>query len=621
MISILEESKKSRRMGFLGKNKKIIIGGLILIIVGYAGYSYFRGNKTQTVQTAPKEWIVKQDDLQIAIEADGKVVAEDGVELSFSVSGDNLEVEDVFVKEGDKVKKGDKIATVKTETLEFNLRNAYSSYQSSLADYNNTMSGATEEEKQNALDKISSYEISLEQGKINLENTKQSAENSIYNAEQAVKDAKENLDDNQDELTSESVKDAYKILVDTIKSINISLESILPDSDDILGIDHKSVNDNFEENLGAKDITTLSHANNSYIQAKNKKEELEPIAVSLDRYSDYKDTEAAAVIATETLNIFEDHLYDMRTMLESTITSTNLSQTSLDALKSTINSNRTTINTKISVLADDIDDIQDAKDALDDYVQDYEDALRDLENAKKNAERDIANSESSLKSKELSLEQAKRDYNDLIAPLTDAELASARSKLTSASINLEKANLELDKATIISPIDGEVAMLNYKKGDIIVDNSSSDPVAVIINNDTLFIEVNIEEADINKISVGQKAYATFDALNDLKFEGEISFISLTSETSNSGIVTYLVRIIITNTGEAKIREGMTAFVDFIIAEANNVLSIPVAAVRNIEGNPSTTLENGEIKKVTTGFTDGKNVEVINGLNAGDKIIY
>src|SRR3989339_231768 len=536
MISILEESKKSRRMGFLGKNKKIIIGGLILIIVGYAGYSYFRGNKTQTVQTAPKEWIVKQDDLQIAIEADGKVVAEDGVELSFSVSGDNLEVEDVFVKEGDKVKKGDKIATVKTETLEFNLRNAYSSYQSSLADYNNTMSGATEEEKQNALDKISSYEISLEQGKINLENTKQSA-------------------------------------------------------------------------------------NNSYIQAKNKKEELEPIAVSLDRYSDYKDTEAAAVIATETLNIFEDHLYDMRTMLESTITSTNLSQTSLDALKSTINSNRTTINTKISVLADDIDDIQDAKDALDDYVQDYEDALRDLENAKKNAERDIANSESSLKSKELSLEQAKRDYNDLIAPLTDAELASARSKLTSASINLEKANLELDKATIISPIDGEVAMLNYKKGDIIVDNSSSDPVAVIINNDTLFIEVNIEEADINKISVGQKAYATFDALNDLKFEGEISFISLTSETSNSGIVTYLVRIIITNTGEAKIREGMTAFVDFIIAEANNVLSIPVAAVRNIEGNPSTTLENGEIKKVTTGFTDGKNVEVINGLNAGDKIIY
>src|SRR3989339_278418 len=559
MISILEESKKSRRMGFLGKNKKIIIGGLILIIVGYAGYSYFRGNKTQTVQTAPKEWIVKQDDLQIAIEADGKVVAEDGVELSFSVSGDNLEVEDVFVKEGDKVKKGDKIATVKTETLEFNLRNAYSSYQSSLADYNNTMSGATEEEKQNALDKISSYEISL--------------------------------------------------------------ESILPDSDDILGIDHKSVNDNFEENLGAKDITTLSHANNSYIQAKNKKEELEPIAVSLDRYSDYKDTEAAAVIATETLNIFEDHLYDMRTMLESTITSTNLSKTSLDALKSTINPNRTTINTKISVLADDIDDIQDAKDALDDYVQDYEDALRDLENAKKNAERDIANSESSLKSKELSLEQAKRDYNDLIAPLTDAELASARSKLTSASINLEKANLELDKATIISPIDGEVAMLNYKKGDIIVDNSSSDPVAVIINNDTLFIEVNIEEADINKISVGQKAYATFDALNDLKFEGEISFISLTSETSNSGIVTYLVRIIITNTGEAKIREGMTAFVDFIIAEANNVLSIPVAAVRNIEGNPSTTLENGEIKKVTTGFTDGKNVEVINGLNAGDKIIY
>lgn len=620
MTSILEESRKSRKLGFLTKNKKIIIITLVLIIASYFAYSFFTPKKTTETKIQQQNWTVKKDDLQIAIESDGKVVAEDGVELSFSVSGDNLEIEEVFVKEGDKIKKGDKIATVKTETLEFNVRNAYSSYLSALASYNETTAGATEEEISNAKDKITSYEISLEQAEISFENTKQSAEDKIYNAEQAIKDAKDNLEDNQDELTSETVKNAYQTLVDTIKTTSLSLENILPDSDEILGIDHESINDDFEENLGAKDITTLSNAKNSYKKVKNKKDELESIAVLLNRYSNYNDIDAAAMLATETLDLFEDHLYDMRKMLEATITSTDLSQNALDTFKSTISSNRSTINTKITTLADDVDDVQDAKEALDDYIEDYEDAKRDLEIAKEEADRDIKNAEAGLESKKLNLEQAKRDHDDLLAPLTEAELASARSKLTSASISLEKAQLELEKATIISPIDGEVAMLNYKTGDIIVDNSSK-PVAVIINNDTLFIEVNIEEADINKIEVGQKAYATFDALNDLKLEGEISFISLTSETNNSGIVTYLVRIIINNTEKAQIREGMTAFVDFVTAEAKNVLIAPVKAVSNVDGKPSIMKENGEWTPVTTGFTDGKYVEIISGLKEGDKIVY
>jgi multidrug efflux pump subunit AcrA (membrane-fusion protein) len=136
----------------------------------------------------------------------------------------------------------------------------------------------------------------------------------------------------------------------------------------------------------------------------------------------------------------------------------------------------------------------------------------------------------------------------------------------------------------------------------------------------LFIEVNIEEAEINKLSSNQKVYATFDALDELELEGTISFMSLTSKTSN-GIVTYLVRIVIIDKGDNKIREGMTASVEFVTAEATDVLIIPVASVRNINGEPSVELKDGEIKTVVTGFTDGKNVEIISGLNEGDTVIY
>ena len=226
-----------------------------------------------------------------------------------------------------------------------------------------------------------------------------------------------------------------------------------------------------------------------------------------------------------------------------------------------------------------------------------------------------------FKAREISLSQAKNDYNDLIAPATESDLASVRSQLTSAAIGVDKAKYNMEQATLTSPIEGVVSQLNYKKGDIILSDSSAKSMATIINNDTLYIEVNIEEADISKIKVGQKAKATFDAVEGLTLEGDVTFISLTSQTSSNGIVTYLVRVALAKASESQIREGMTASVEFITSEAPNVLAIPVAAVRNIGGKPSVEKTDGTIANVVTGFTDGKKVEIVSGLNAGDSIVY
>ena len=77
----------------------------------------------------------------------------------------------------------------------------------------------------------------------------------------------------------------------------------------------------------------------------------------------------------------------------------------------------------------------------------------------------------------------------------------------------------------------------------------------------------------------------------------------------------------TNPKDNPIREGMTASVNFITAGASNVLNIPVNAVRNVSGKPSVEIPGGTFVPVTTGFTDGKSVEIISGLNQGDKVIY
>ena len=620
--SILEESKNARKNGIFGfLKKKSIIIPLIIIIAGAFWWFMHGGTDNKNVkEVQSKEWTVRNDDLSIAVESDGKVVARDGVELSFSVSGDTLEVEEVYVKEGAKVKKGDKIASVKPDDLQFELNKAYASYQSALASYNEKVAGATEEEIANFLASIKQAEINLTQTKISLEKTKISAKEKVKAAEDAKETAKDNLDDNQNELSSKDVNDAYDDLIDTIKAISITAQGVLPDSDEILGIDNKYINDVYENNIGVKDSFSLNLAKSTYVQSKKEKDLLDTYAVALSGLSTHPEIDTAAEQAYSLLSVLEKHLFYMQSTLEASITSVDLTQIKLDSFKSTTNSNRTSINTKITTLNTDIQAVANAKEALDDYAKAYRDALDAFQDAKTEAEQDIANAESSVESKVLSLDQAKLNHNELIAPLTASEQASARSSLTTASVNLSKARNDFEKATLTSPIDGEIALLNYKTGDIILKDDTR-PVVTIINNDTLFIEVNIEEAEINKIKVGQKAYATFDALDELKLEGEISFISLTSKTSNNGIVTYLVRVIIANTGEAQIREGMTAFVDFVTAEASNILIAPVNAVSNVGGKPSVQLTNGEWVEIITGFTDGKYVEIISGLNEGDKIFY
>lgn len=622
--SILEESKKARKRGILGifMNKKILIAAVVLAVAGGGWYYYSHRGQTESAAPTAKNATVKKGDVQIAIDTDGKVVAEDGVELSFSVSGYNLEVEDVYVKEGQLVKKGDRIASLKTDTLEFSVRSAYSSYQSALASYNEKIAGATEEEKAKAQAAIDQAQLSLNQTKISLEKTKASDQTKIKDAEDATETALEDLDKNRDETSGEDVNDGYKDLVNAIKSTNISLESILSDSDEIIGVDNPYLNDSFESNIGAKDLGTLNRAQESYVKARNAKTTLETMAVPLTVSSPHADIDAAADQVEQTLDALEKHLYDINLTLGATITSTDLSQSDLNTFIAAISANRTTVNTKISSFDTSRQAVTDARDGLKDYQKTYDDAVDALAAAKNDAAQNIKNGEASIVAKELSLEQTKRDYQDLLAPLTDAELASARSLLTSASINLEKAQLDLKKATILSPIDGQIAALNYKKGDIIIDTTNTaKPVAMVINNDTLFIEVNIEEADISKIKVGDRAVATFDALDGTSIPGEISFISLTSSAGNNGIVTYLVRVLLDNSDKKNIREGLTAAVKFVTAGVQNVLSIPVEAVRNVDGKPSVQNANGEWIPVTTGFTDGKNVEVISGLNEGDKIVY
>lgn len=154
---------------------------------------------------------------------------------------------------------------------------------------------------------------------------------------------------------------------------------------------------------------------------------------------------------------------------------------------------------------------------------------------------------------------------------------------------------------------------------------STDTTAFTISGDTsMLLSVSVDELDINSVEQGQTAQVTFDAIEDKTFEGTVTKVGNTASASG-GVAKYTVEITIPKDEEMK--AGMNASARITIEEKENIVTIPVNALQergeevfvyteqDDEGNLS-----GE-QQVTTGLSDGENVEITEGLSEGDVVYY
>lgn len=620
--SILQQSKKAKGLGGFGTKVKVFV--LTIVICGGAYYAYVHiiANKgsagRQMVQQ--KSATVTKGDIQLAVETDGTVVAEDGVELSFSTTGET--VEKIYVAEGDTVKKGDKIASISTDSMQHDLQNAQDSYNAALLALSDAKAGASAKDIKNSQYQVEQAETSLAQAKTDVVTAKADAEEKVEDAEEAIRTAQDNIEKGASG-SSEDLEDAYATLYSDIEAFSLTLKNNLYSADKILGIDDVSLNNDFEGVLGVLNTSSLYASQNSYSQTKSDRQKLEAMLSSTSK-TDYdamdKMAAQAKLAATDSKNLFAN----LQKVLDATITSTDLSQSELDSMKSNVSSLRSSATASVSTIDKDIDAIDSVEDDAGDNTTTlqtaYDKAVANLADVKRQNEIDIANAESAIRNKEIALDQAKMSYADLIAPLTTSELQKLVTQVNQARNNLGEMQDKIDEATLVSPIDGQVGNINGKEGSLISANSS-ESFATIINKDTLFVQVNVEESDINSIDKGQKAYVTFDAVEGLKMEGTVTYISMTAGASNSGVVTYEVRVVLDNVGQTSVKEGMTAFVSFVSDEVKDVLRLPVAAVTNVDGVASVKKADGKYQEVVTGFTDGSMVEIVSGLEEGEKIVY
>ena len=168
-----------------------------------------------------------------------------------------------------------------------------------------------------------------------------------------------------------------------------------------------------------------------------------------------------------------------------------------------------------------------------------------------------------------------------------------------------------------APIDGEVIVATTQPGQTV---TTAD--AVIVLSDRLIVRAQVDETDIGRVAVGMKAAMTVDAYPDTKIAGLVEHIYYESETVNN-VTTYKVDLQPEHV-PVFFRSGMNVTVDFIEQGKENALLIPQEAVHG-DGNESyvlvKTVGNGSARvRVALGMSDGKNVEVLSGVEPSDTLL-
>jgi HlyD family secretion protein len=172
----------------------------------------------------------------------------------------------------------------------------------------------------------------------------------------------------------------------------------------------------------------------------------------------------------------------------------------------------------------------------------------------------------------------------------------------------------------VAPFAGVVTAVSVVEGEI-----ASGPLVELIDDNELVVTLQVDEADVGALSVGQPATITLSPWPGTEILGEIARIAPGSQTeTGSSLVTYEVQVGLGAT-DLPVRAGMTAEATLVTAEREEVLLVPNRAIRvNREnGTYSVLLVNGETTQevpVTIGLRDDENTQITSGLNPGDGLL-
>ena len=216
---------------------------------------------------------------------------------------------------------------------------------------------------------------------------------------------------------------------------------------------------------------------------------------------------------------------------------------------------------------------------------------------------------------------AARITHQLYISREEQELRQAEAKVAAARAALERAKVQVSYTKIKAPISGVIASVATQEGETVAAGLNAPTFVTVIDLDRLQVDAFVDEVDIGKITLGQKAVFTVDAYPGHEFTGSVEAI-YPRAVIQENVINYDVVVAIDGRGDKILRPEMTTAVTILLNAKENVLAIPTQAVRREQGKTLVYVKTAggfDQRQIVVGWKDGSWIEVVKGLREGETV--
>jgi macrolide-specific efflux system membrane fusion protein len=222
---------------------------------------------------------------------------------------------------------------------------------------------------------------------------------------------------------------------------------------------------------------------------------------------------------------------------------------------------------------------------------------------------------------------------------TRADLAALDAQISKAAIAVDTAKANLDYTQIVAPMDGVVLTITTEEGQTVVSTQSATTILTLADLNTITVKAKISEADVMRVRPGLPAYFTLLGDADTRYQSKLRAVepastatttaaassSSASSSSSSTAAVYYNGLFEVPNPDRKLRVAMTAQVSIVVNGAKRALCIPVSALdqRSKDGRATVRLLRNsapETRAIRVGISDNVQVQVLEGLKEGDKVV-
>jgi len=553
--------------------KHKIIIGLIIVILAVGGYFIIKSLTGKTAETKYVIAAVEKGTLITSVSGTGQISVTNQVDVKSKASGDLYNVPIVV---GQEVKTGAILAQINAK---------------------------------DALKTVRDAKANLDSAKLSLEKLQEPADQlSITQAQNALAQAQESKQKAEDDLQK-----AYDDGFNTVSNVFLQLPNIITGMEGIL----------FGSELGGNSQWNLDYYANAVPFDEAKIFEYKELTLKSTQaaraefdknFSDYKST--SRLSEKNVIESMIEETYNTSEIFAEAIKNTNnYIQFYEDALARHNQKPASAANTQLAT--------------LNTYTSQINTHLLNLLSIKNTIQSD----KTSIVDSDRTITEKTQSLAKLQAGIDPLDLKTQELSIQQRQNALWDAQEKLADYTVRAPFDGVIAVLDVKKSDSI---SSGATIATLITKQQT-AEISLNEVDVAKIKVGQKATLTFDAVSDLSLTGEVAEIDALG-TVTQGVVTYNVKIIF-DTQDDRVKPGMSVAAAIITNSKPDVLLVPNSAIKSLgttsyvempdEEIPASALSNksgitlkNPLRQVPIeiGLANDSQTEVTTGLKEGDQII-